>query len=153
MIKIKKNHLLALLILSAGIYLSFLAYFFLIVRTDGPNLNLENEPSLDCGQWATLRTCELLGYNVPVRYVLDLLPSGIKGNNLKEISDLLKSFGFEAKGFKDSFQGFKNDYNIKIAQLANPDHFIVVTLCKDDLVYFFDGQGRRRVISEIEFKD
>jgi hypothetical protein len=101
---------------------------------------------LECGQWAVVRTCEVLGVPVSPRAVRDMMPAGTRGNSLKEIADVLQRAGLVAQGKREAFETFLAHDGIRVVHIAAPEHFIVVVRSGPEHVFYFDYRGRRQAM-------
>lgn len=98
----------------------------------------------ECGHYAVLRVCELLGIPVSPGAVRDLLPANNDGHSLKQLADALGRLGLTARGRKESLDSFLTKSGIRIVHMSSPDHFIVVARSSPDRVAYFDNWGRHQ---------
>ncbi len=104
-----------------------------------------------CGHWAVLRCCEILGVPMTMQDMLRWLPPEKQGHSMYAISKILKKIGLHTQGKRETFDKFTAGSYPIIAHME-PDHFVVVTGRDDSYVYLFDGNGRRKVWSTEGFQ-
>ena len=122
----------------------------LVVAVDSYQKNPERiQPQ--CGHWAILRCCEILGVPMTMQDLLSLLPPKQQGHSMYAVSKILKKIGLHTQGRRETFDRFTDDSYPMIAHME-PGHFVVVLGRDDSYVFLFDGNGRRIVWSIKEFK-
>lgn len=104
-----------------------------------------------CGHWAILRCCEILGVPMNIKDLMSWLPPEKQGHSMYVVSKILKKIGLHTQGRRETFDRFTDDSYPIIAHME-PDHFVVVVGRDDSYVFLFDGNGRRKVWPIEEFK-
>lgn len=102
---------------------------------------------LECGHWAVLRSCELLGIPLSAKRVRDMMPAGPRGHSLKDLADTLHVLGLETKARSETFETFLEQEGVRIVHISKPDHFIVILRTGSKGVSFFDDRGRHQHMS------
>ncbi len=113
---------------------------------------IKNANQMECGHWAVLRACELLGIPVDQPTLIKSMPVGPQGHSLKQIADALKNYGLNVIGKETSMEAFLAGTGVRIVHMASPNHFIVVLRSDARQVSFFDDQGRHRLLSASALK-
>lgn len=107
-----------------------------------------NEPQ--CGHWAILRSCELLGVPIEMQTIKELLHPKQQGASMLELHDVLKKIGLKSTGHRETVDGLSKFSCPFIAHVGG-DHFVTVSSIDDKKVIFFDGNGRARTKTLSEF--
>lgn len=104
-----------------------------------------------CGHWAIMRCCELLGVPIEMQTILKLLPPKETGSSVLELRDVFRKIGLEAVGKRETLKGLLGGPFPAIAHLGG-DHFVTVSAADDEVVRFFDGSGRVAAMTVSEFE-
>ena len=102
--------------------------------------------SMECGHWAVLRACELMGVPASPGSVQARMPLRPEGHSLQDLAEALDSAGLASEGRKEGIEAFLAGGGVRIVHLSDPDHFIVVTKAGSKSVTYFDHQGRRQLM-------
>lgn len=127
------------------------ANIFYVFRIRGAQNNSENvviSEKLQCGHWALIRCCHLLGLPLYPNDAVRLLPyHRARGQSLLELKQALEDLGFQVVAKSQSLvQAVQQTEDGKpvILHLTNPDHFVVLSRQSGRDVFVFDAVGQRR---------
>jgi len=109
------------------------------------------QPEPQCGHWALLRSCELLGVPIQMDQLMSLLPPSERGHSMLLLKQALTRIGLRAEGRSETFGKLAAGTFPAIVHLS-PDHFVVVVAANERHVTVFDGEGRRRVWFTADFR-
>jgi len=101
---------------------------------------------MQCGHFALLRTCQLLGVIVSDRYVLELMPPKSMGHSFTDLKFAAERMNLRADGFVEDWESLLAGEVPAILQLRNPGHFVVLSRTDDDRSIIFDDLGHRRLV-------
>ncbi len=133
-----------------GVRLGLLLSMFSFVLAETPHELASQIPTPQCGHWAILRCCQILGVPVQMKTLLEWLEPDEQGHHMLALSQTLRRIGLHTEGRKEQFDALKAGPFPVIAHLE-PNHFVVVTLVNDSHIFLFDGSGRRRALRFSEF--
>jgi uncharacterized protein DUF1573/peptidase C39-like protein len=97
-----------------------------------------------CGHWAMLRCCRLLGVPMEMKTIRDVLPPDENGHSLQRLADEFHKLGLRTEGRHETFETLIGGNFPCIAHLKDPDHFVVLCSVEQDCFHMFDGEGRRK---------
>ena len=108
-----------------------------------------------CGPIALQSILSFYGDKKSIEEIITLSEHQSKGTSFEGLAKAAKQLGYEAKGYKASYQGFKKLPLPMIVQLNHwqKDHFIAVTQIKGDKIYFTDPQGENQKCKYQDFKN
>jgi hypothetical protein len=106
-----------------------------------------------CGHFAIMRVCELLGMPLDMPTILDLMPPHDDGNSLYEIAETLHSLGFTTDARRATFTTLASEEFPLIVHFREPDHFAVAFGMDREVVRLFDGSGAHASMPARRFKD
>jgi hypothetical protein len=139
-----------MLVLLTGIGLAALIAIPLIAESpDSVNGSTFNPAVPQCGHWAILRCCELLGVPIEMQTILKLLPPNERGTSMLELRGVFKRIGLKTIGKRETLEGLIKGPYPAVAHLTG-DHFVTVSVADDEVVRLFDGGGR---VSAIKLSD
>jgi len=104
-----------------------------------------------CGHWAILRSCELLGVPIQMKTILKLLPPDERGASMLQLRNVFRQIGLEAIGRRETLEGLIRGPLPFIAHLDG-DHFVTISAVNDEVVRFFDGDGHPAALTVSEFE-
>lgn len=110
-----------------------------------------NSNAPQCGHWAILRSCELLGVPIEMPMILKLLPPKKAGGSMLELREVFSQIGLKSTGVRISFADLVKGSFPAIAYLSDKQHFVVVSKANEDAVHLFDLGGRSAVRTAAEF--
>jgi len=109
-----------------------------------------NTAAPQCGHWAILRSCELLGVPIEMQTILKLIPPKETGASMLELREVFRRIGLNAVGKRETSEGLVRGPFPSIAHLGG-DHFVTVSVANDEVVRFFDGSGRAKTMKLSDF--
>ncbi len=121
----------------------FLCICLLVIVAGVENKKLDNTPQ--CGHWAILRCCQMLGVSINIQDLLNWLPPKKRGHSMYSVSKILEQIGLHTEGKRETYSELIATSDPVIAHMK-PDHFVVVISGDDSHVYVFDGSGRRKIL-------
>ena len=110
-----------------------------------------NPAAPQCGHWAILRSCELLGVPIEMQTLIKLMPPNEKGADMLELRDVFKRIGLNVTGKRETLEGLTKGLFPAIAHFGD-DHFVTVSVADDKMVRFFDGSGRAKTMKISDFE-
>jgi hypothetical protein len=102
----------------------------------------------DCSHWCVYRCSWMLGAPVDMEEVAQMLPPRAGGHSLAEIRDALSRIGFDAIGYKESYEMFREGDFPCIVHLKDPDHYVVAAERLRSSILVFDGNGFRQRLKD-----
>lgn len=103
---------------------------------------------LECGHWALIRCCHLLGLPMsPEDAVRSLPPRRSQGHTLLDLKTSLEALGFEVEPrFQSLDDALTQELSGRpvILHLTKPDHFVVLSRQSGGTAVIFDATGQRR---------
>jgi hypothetical protein len=109
-----------------------------------------NPAEPQCGHWAILRCCELLGVPIEMQTIINLLPPKETGATMLELREVFRRIGLKAIGKRETSEGLIRGTFPSIAHL-DVDHFVTVSAANDESVRLFDGSGRAKTMKLSDF--
>jgi len=108
-----------------------------------------------CGHWAILRSCELLGVPIQMETILKLLPPNEGGASMLELREVFRQVGLNAVGKRETLEGLIGGPFPSIAHMGGEyePHFVTVSAANDECVRLFDGGGRATAMTLPEFEN
>jgi len=139
-----------MLLTSIGL-INLIAISLIAGISDSANGSTFDPAASQCGHWAILRSCELLGVPIEMQTILKLLPSNESGANMLELRDVFRRIGLKATGKRETLEGLIKGPYPAVAHLGG-DHFVTVSVADDKVVRFFDGSGRAKTMKLSDFE-
>jgi len=102
-------------------------------------------PALQCGHYALLRVCQMLGAPVTDRQLVTLMKPQPQGHSFADLERAVVRLGLKAEGFTENWAALVAGPFPCIVQLRDPEHFVVLTRTDRDRIILFDDLGQRRV--------
>ena len=96
-----------------------------------------DDSAIECGDWACLRICQLLGVNVEMAQVHQLLPASVKGNSMQQLSDALHHLGLQSDGRFESIEDLAQT-PLPIILHVNGNHYVVLASIHDHGYWIYD---------------
>jgi predicted double-glycine peptidase len=97
-----------------------------------------------CGHYAILHCCQLLGVPIEMKWLLEQLPPRENGHSMLELLQILERIGLRAEGRSGSIESLREGTFPVIAHTSK-NHFIAIERVTEDAVLLLDGWGRRQV--------
>lgn len=98
-----------------------------------------------CGHWCVLRSARMMGCDISLKDIGDVIPTRTSGNSMLELQQALKSFGIQSEGQRVSALSLLTSNQLPcIAKLDNPDHYIILFESEDGRICSLDGSRTRR---------
>lgn len=119
-------------------------------ESDSVNGSVFNPDEPQCGHWAILRSCELLGVPIEMQTILKLLPPREEGTNMLELRNVFRQIGLKATGKRETLADLIKGSYPAIAHFTG-NHFVTVSIADDKVVRFFDGSGRAKTMKLSDF--
>lgn len=104
-----------------------------------------------CGHWAIMRCCELLGVPIEMKTIVKLLPPKEDGASMLDLRKVLGRIGLKSLSKRETSAGLVGGSLPAIAHLGG-DHFVTVSAADDEVVRFFDGGGRVAAMTVSKFE-
>lgn len=105
-----------------------------------------------CGHWAILRTCELLGVPTDIRTIIKMLPPRQSGHSMLELAKVLRRIGLKTSGKRVGFEELTTG-SFPVVVHLKPDHFVTISKIDGKHIYIFDMSGRVVVLDRSEFEN
>ena len=113
---------------------------------------LNKTPPLQCGHYAIMRCCQLLGIPADSSTVVRYLPPKEAGHSMLDLTKALVAMGLRASGFLENYGALLDGVFPVIAHTRN-DHYVVVQRANHEFVWLLEADGRPRVSTAKHFQD
>src|SRR4051812_37218752 len=102
---------------------------------------------MQCGHFALLRVCQLLGVITLEKDVLAAMPPKALGHSFTDLRLAAERMNLQTEGFVEDWPTLMTGQVPAILQLRNPDHFVVLSRADGDQPIIFDDIGKRRAVT------
>jgi len=102
---------------------------------------------LQCGHFALLRACQLLGVITSEAEVLKAMPQKALGHSFTDLRNAAERMNVQADGFVADWSAVIEGPVPVILHLREPEHYVVLARADDHQPVIFDGTGKRQVVT------